>query len=168
MNEIPVTGVIHNQSAMWLNEDLYNAINLDWEAHLAECSAEDHDCCWSNDGTDTLLIGFRECEVDRETTWFGKPDADGKRGYEPDPEARYSAIVGEAYTQVVVSLWTMLVRPCSPCYPGQGDLDSPDPEHGLVAYSLPPDLYEDEQEHGEIHAIGDSQHEYNHLNPAAD
>jgi hypothetical protein len=52
---------------------------------------------------------------------------DGK--YEPDQNGKhgYAAVVGEIYTQV---LWSKTVRRvrslCSPCYPGQADLDRPD------------------------------------------
>lgn len=30
-------------------------------------------------------------------------------------------------------------RECSPCVPGAGDLDSPDPEHGVETYDVPAD-----------------------------
>jgi hypothetical protein len=30
-------------------------------------------------------------------------------------------------------------RPCSPCIPGAGDLDSPDPDDGIECYDVPPE-----------------------------
>lgn len=43
--------------------------------------------------------------------------------------------------QVVWSKWVMECAWCSPCYPGQGDLDT---YGSVIAYSLPEDEYTDE------------------------
>ena len=50
--------------------------------------------------------------------------------------------------QVVKSKWYLPCRKTSPCYPGQGDLDSPLPEDEAdrLAYCLPPDWFEEEDE----------------------
>jgi hypothetical protein len=121
----PTTGVIHNHTAEWLTEEaMHNSIDLDFEAHLAECPNEDHDLCWETTGAETLLVG----------AW--KKDNDGL--YEPNKEGEYSAIMGEIYTQVVHSKHTKRCALCSPCYPGQGDLDTPGQ---FLTYDLPPDMY---------------------------
>ena len=46
--------------------------------------------------------------------------------------------MGEITTQVVASEWVAKCRMCSPCFPGQGDLDSPG---DFLTYSLPPKMY---------------------------
>jgi hypothetical protein len=124
-SEKPITGVIHNHTAEWLIEEaIYNGINLDFEAHLAECPNEDHDFCWETQGTETLLLG----------AW--KKDENGL--YEPDKSGEYSAIMSEIYTQVVWSKHTKRCALCSPCYPGQGDLDT---SGEFLTFDVPPDLY---------------------------
>lgn len=124
-SEEPVTGVIHNHTPEWLVEEaMYNSIDLDFEAHCKECPHEDHDFCWESTGTETSLVG----------AW--KEDSDGL--YEPDKDGEFSAIMGEIYTQVVWSKHTRRCALCSPCYPGQGDLDTPG---AFLTYDVPPDMY---------------------------
>lgn len=129
-SEIPITGVVQNNHAQWLSEEIFgpDAIDLAWEDHLSECDAEDHDRCWDGAERGDTLIG----------AW--KRDADGK--FEPDTSGEYAAIVRESVTQVVFSRHTKRVRLCSPCFPGQGDLDSPDAD-GFLAFDLPPEIYGD-------------------------
>ena len=85
---------------------------------------------WESQG-DTILIG--DWEKDKDGLWDATKD--GEKGF--------SAIVGEIYTQVVWSKWTKRVALCSPCYPGQGDLDTPG---DWLAFDLPPDMYGENQE----------------------
>jgi hypothetical protein len=122
-----ITGVAQNNHVLWLDEELTdsNAIDLAWEEHLAECKDEDHDRCGPQERGD-MLIG----------SW--KKDEDGK--YEPDETGEYAAIVREFNTQVVWSKHTRRVALCSPCYPGQGDLDTPGE---YLAFDLPPELYKE-------------------------
>ena len=138
MKEI-VTGVIHNAAAMWLTEDLCNAIDLDWLEHCASCPNEDHDECWESGGDETLLIGFIECESEN-GAWFEV----GGVFYTIDENAEYSAISNVPYTQIVRSLWAAECNKCSPCYPGQGDLDTPGTDY--LAYCLPPSMFDDTDE----------------------
>lgn len=131
-SEVAITGVVSNNTPEWLNEEIDKGINLDYEDYMA--SAEDgepeddeveHDFMeYESQPSDTILIG----------AWI--KDQDGK--YEPDPEGEYSAICGEVYTQVVQSKFTKRTNLCSPCYPGQGDLDTPG---SWLAYDLPADIY---------------------------
>ena len=83
------------------------------------------ECDCYNSDTGTLLIGG----------W--KQDEQGK--YFPNETSEYSLIVGETYTQVVWSKQTKRCTLCSPCYPGQGDLDTPG---DFLSYDLPPEAYE--------------------------
>lgn len=66
-----------------------------------------------------------------------KKDEDGL--YEPDTEKEFAAIVTSSpfnCVQVVWSKFTTKVRAmCSPCFPGQADLDSG--EGNIIAYTLP-------------------------------
>ena len=123
-SEIPTTGVAQNNHVEWLHDEIYDGIDLDFEEHCKECPNEDHDLCWESNGSETVLIG----------SW--KKDDQGL--YEPDKDGEYSAICGEIYTQVVWSKHTKRCALCSPCYPGQGDLDS---SGEFLCYDLPPDLY---------------------------
>jgi len=134
---IPVTGVIHNNSAAWLQEDIqFNAIDLDFENHCASCPNDDHSDCWETDGSETLLIGFETCESKLEA-WFEV----GGTFYAVNEQAVYSAIVGETYTQVVKSRWAAECTRCSPCYPNQGDLDTPGTDY--LAYCLPSSMFDE-------------------------
>ncbi len=120
----PTTGVIHNHSVEFLSDEIFDvdSIDLAWEDHLADCDDEDHDHC-GPDSMGTVLIGG----------WI--KDSDGR--YSPDKESEYSAIVGEVNTQVVWSRHTDRAALCSPCYPGQADLETPG---DVLAFTLPADL----------------------------
>jgi hypothetical protein len=125
-SETPITGVETNNRIEFLADEIYssNSINLTFETWVKEeCPSieEQEDYEWSND--QTFLIG----------SW--KKDSDGL--YIPDQTGEYSAIVGEIYTQVVWSRTTKKCALCSPCYPGQADLDS---TGEFLAYCLPDDL----------------------------
>ena len=119
----PIGGVFQNNHVEFLNDEFFgpNAIDLDFEEHCKECNEEYHENCWEGQGT-TLIGGW-------------KKNKDGL--YEPDKESEYSAIVGEIYGQVVWSKHVKQCRICSPCFPGQGNLDS---EGDFDTYALPPDL----------------------------
>jgi hypothetical protein len=126
-SETPTTGVAQNNHVEWLHEEIDGAICLEWEAHIAECPNDDHDDCWEFVGSETYLLG----------SWVLGDD--GKYAPDPDAEgAEYAAICGEIYTQIVWSKHTKRCALCSPCYPGQGDLDTPGE---FLSYDLPPDVY---------------------------
>ena len=125
---IPITGVLSNNSAcQFINDEMYNGIDLDYENHIEEC----HDgyienCeCEFYDGSTSWLIG----------DWI--KDKDGLYDYNPNGE--YAAIVSEIYTQVIFSIHFKKCSLCSPCYPGQADLDS---NGDYLAYNLPSEAYE--------------------------
>jgi hypothetical protein len=94
---------------------------------------DDHDGCGPEE-QGTVLIG----------SWI---KVDGK--YEPDKSGEYAAIVNETTTQVVWSRHTKRCALCSPCYPGQADLDTLPGKYGdILAYCLPDDLMGNEDNNG--------------------
>ena len=128
MDNEPKVGVISVNS---LDEnmlfELSNSINLDYLQKIEGLSEDDiEDLLFEGDTSDTLLMG----------AWIKNPDT-GK--YEPDKDSgRYSAICSNMYIQVVWSEKTNRFRlMCSPCYPGQVDLDSGLLTDGYLAYCLP-------------------------------
>lgn len=140
--ETPITGVI---SANSLRSLLWEAVfnhgdNLDeWTAaskYRHEFGQEPDQEFWDGlqiDDPDWLL-GFKVVDAP------GKPYG----WWAEDPEQEFSAIIsagGGAYVvQVVRSNYTARVRSmCSPCYPGQADLESG--EGDILAYTLPPHFF---------------------------
>lgn len=122
-SETPITGVQgvnHLPDAYW--DDTLNAVDLTCE----QC-ADNGECDSSCDVSHDLLVG----------DW--KQDNNGQ--WEPDKNAGshgYAAINRESVIQVVWSKHTQRAALCSPCYPGQADLDSPGE---YLAYCLPPDYF---------------------------
>jgi len=124
-----VGGVVNNNSAEWLHEDTWDATDLNWLEFIANNTPDDvaeAADMWETQGP--MLIGFIECDEGDIEAWYeiksineGVPTICLKI----DPDAEYSAIVHESTTQVVRSKWAQFVRGCTPCYPYQGDLDSP-------------------------------------------
>jgi hypothetical protein len=118
-SEKPTTGVVSNNNiAQFISDEMCNGINLTYE-EFASCTEELEN--WEYSPSDTWLIGG----------WIKN---EGQ--FEPDKDSEYSAIVGEICTQVVWSKSTRRCALCSPCYPGQGDLDS---EGEFLAYDVPAD-----------------------------
>lgn len=121
-SEVPTTGVVSSNSPEFINDDLLNAIDYDCEMYILEHEEGADD--YYNDEP-TYLIGFKRCEND-------------KTKFEEDENAEYSAICTNQYTQITRSGWTCRVALCSPCYPGQGDLET---AGGYLAYTLPPKVW---------------------------
>ena len=123
-SESAIGGVISNNSVEFLNDEMFsgNSIDLDYEEFLSDDPSEEDIEFYESDNS-TYLIG----------DWL--KDDNGK--YYPDINGEYAAICGEIYTQVVFSKSTKKCNLCSPCYPGQGDLDS---IGEYLTYTLPEDL----------------------------
>lgn len=120
----PITGVLFTSAPEFLHEDEADGIDLSWLEHLSVCEEDDHsECAYGDNGEHQVLIGFTETK-------------DGI--FEIDPEAEYSAIAWSPYTQVLRSKHTKRCGLCSPCFPGQGDLDS---EGEYLTYDLPADVW---------------------------
>ncbi len=132
-----VTGVVGNNSPEWLFDDaLYGENVIDWtcEGCFEENGLMGEDDCMGCGATHEYLIGF--VKVGNE--------------YHPDLTADYSAIVRETVTQVVASRYVQPCNRCSPCYPGQGDLDTPGSDY--MAYTLPPDVWGEDAPDGIVEA----------------
>lgn len=126
-SEVPITGVVQTNTVAYLIEEMFNhGIDIDFEKHLKECKNEEHDDCWMNEN-DTYIIGF-----------VLNPHTEK---YDIDSSVEFSAIMGEIYTQVVHSKYASRCALCSPCFPGQGDIDS---SGDFLTYALPPKLYDEE------------------------
>jgi hypothetical protein len=159
-NKIPITGVICNHSIPYLHEMMIDGIDLVFEEHVAVCGGQCKRCGCSHEGGRSEggehlceCMGL-ECteyapthEHDRcgpesfgGEVLIGSWEKDRKEGlYRPDRKGEFAAIVGVTYTQVVWSRATKKVNLCSPCYPGQGDLDT---VGEFLAYDLPEDAKE--------------------------
>ena len=126
--EVPITGVIQNNSIVqFISDEMYNGIDLDYEEHIQSPFHNEIDCdCleYIPEDRSNYLIG----------DWIKDPD--GLWDYDPDGE--FAAIVREDVTQVVYSKYTKKAALCSPCYPGQADLDS---SGEFLAYDIPADGY---------------------------
>jgi hypothetical protein len=165
----PTTGVISTGSVAYIDEEIcsVDAIDLAWEEHLSECQGMCGNCHCNHEGGECSchfpLWGARDWHAktrdheydptddhdgcgpeERGTTLIGSWKKDEQGLYVPDPQAvgaEYAAIVGETNIQVVWSKYTKRCAGCSPCYPGQGDLNTPPGQYGnLLCYTLPPDL----------------------------
>lgn len=126
--KIPTTGVFHinNLEHIWEDVECGDSIDLTWEEHVATCVdyKENEECDCYIESSDYLI----EFEKNEKTGLF-----------DPNPKAEYSAIVrgDSGIVQVVKSKWAVRAALCSPCYPGQGDGDTPGE---YLAYSVPPDV----------------------------
>lgn len=147
----PTTGVVQSNRVEWLSDEEMAGINLSYEEAEQEFRAEfarEHgievDEVEEHDDWDEEVMNWNDGYYgDSETYLIGswKKDEDGHGQYVPDPDAEgaeYAAIVREFVVQVLWSKRVVRVRSmCSPCYPGQADLDSGEEEDGILAYALP-------------------------------
>ncbi len=150
-----ITGVTTNNNSIGL-EDVTEWSDLVFlkskEDHAANCEHED---CYTQGHTPWIEATdedayYAECPIrlygfklsrnqDKCFYWFPNLGY----GLKIDEKADYSAIRDEedGYTQIVKSKYVSFCHKCSPCFPNQGDLST----HGLlVAYTLPPELLDEE------------------------
>jgi hypothetical protein len=128
-SEKPSTGVLSVNSIAW--EYIDNEICLDCEQAYKEFEDGTHTCEY---GDDCNCADFIECDSSH-TKLIGDWTLDTKTGkYAPTDNGEFSAIVNESTIQVVLSKSTARGNVCSPCYPGQVDLDS---TGDFLAYTLP-------------------------------
>ena len=121
-----ITGVHDANSIAWLWDE--EDIDLAWKLHLEECLEEDHCDCYCDNGSSIRLYG----------SWKSS-----KGIFTPSRTGEFSAIFNpDSNTlQVLRSNYVIRCNHCSPCFPGQGDVDS---DGEIWAYCLPPD-YMDEK-----------------------
>lgn len=129
-SEEATTGVFHAGGMEHLSDDCFasDAIDLAWEDHKLYCEKyKENDECDCDYESDRFLIGFK----------LGEDNL-----FAPDKDAEYSAIVNfdRNTIQVIKSKWGIRCALCSPCYPGQGDGDTPG---DYLAYAVPPDVIGD-------------------------
>jgi len=124
-----VTGVINLYSLMpeALDDFMADSVDLDLEEYLDKHPNEEIN---SWEGSSLYLYGFRK-------------GSGGK--YEPDEKSEFSAIIRTESNvmQIVRSSHACWCRQCSPCYPNQGDLDTPG--HDYLAYAPTPDCFDDDE-----------------------
>ena len=131
----PACGVIDTNTATWLNDEIYNAIDLSFETYLEYRPDDINEDEWADmyetNGEENYLIGFKR--------------NNGK--YDVDEEAEYSAIISYPYTQIVHSKYMSYAHKSTPCFPFQNDLNT---TGDYETYQLPPDMFDDDDEHLEI------------------
>jgi hypothetical protein len=140
----PTTGVVQRSYVEWLWEEMDNGINLSYEEARREFDsafARDHNVEAAEDHPhyEEAYRRFAEEYIeDGDTYLIGAWEKVGE-AYEPDTAGEYAAIVREFVVQVVWSRRVVGARSlCSPCYPGQVDLDSGPGDY--LAYALPADV----------------------------
>ena len=132
MNEI--TGIININSVNQdrLTDDMFyrGGINLTFDnyqkEHVKFC--EDKDCIESEHLND--YENYEECN----DTYIVNYIKDDKGLYIPDKSKDYSFVVSESVIQVTYSKYNKRCSLCSPCYPGQGNLDS---SGSYLTFTLP-------------------------------
>ena len=131
-NDKPITGVLNINNIEWIIDDILTGIDTNFIEHKKncnDCEIDDngnkyHDICYQSDSLEGYLVGFILNEV------TGK--------YDIDYTKEYSYIVNEDTIQIVHSKYVSLCSLCSPCYPGQGDADSPGK---YLTYTLDEDIF---------------------------
>src|SRR4030067_2742445 len=127
-SDVPITGVLSTNDIAWefVNdeicltcEEIINEIDNDDSIDDKDREYEFVEC----DGSHTRLLG----------DWI-KGD-DGLYGI--DNKGEFAAIERETTVQVVYSKFITHGKLCSPCYPGQLDVDIEDPTGDFVGYTLP-------------------------------
>lgn len=136
------TGVfqINNLDGEDLYNDMNNGYDLGYYNHLVEnnISLEEAENKYFDIESGEVLIGFRPIEENTPQSWYWFESLGV--GFEIDPGAEYSAVVGENVVQVVKSRWAIQGSPFNSCYPNQVDGDEEGDEWG---YSLPPEMLPD-------------------------
>lgn len=112
-----------NTLAEWVfDEFLYQGTNESYAAALSEWQAE------NPNADEDEFSDYYEGEEENYTL-----EIEGMK-------LGLSWLGGAPLVWVFESPHTTHVRPCSPCVPGAGDLNSPDPD-GMVCYTLPPEWF---------------------------
>lgn len=126
----PITGVIALDSLQdWAWEEFTNESMSDYDFIQPRDMEEDEDYV----------------EIENCTYYIGLVLVDGL--FEPDPDAEFSAVMqtlGGAYNLHVIAskTTTKVASMCSPCCPGQADIDSG--QGNIECYALPKEYMGDE------------------------
>lgn len=130
-SDTPTTGVIYSNNVMWgrVNDEICLTCEEIWE------SIENDDSMDEDEKQSEL--DFVECDSSH-TRIFGDWIYNTKtKQYTPDKNGEFAAIENESTVQIVWSKFIKHGALCSPCYPGQVDLDTPGE---FLGYTLPDDL----------------------------
>lgn len=126
----PVTGVLSSNSIAW--EWITDDVCLTCQDIQSEIESDES----LTDEQKEHELEFMECDS-AHTKIMGDWLQDEKGKYYPDESKDFAAIINETTVQVVWSKTITTGNLCSPCYPGQVDLDS----KGIYkAYTLPDEL----------------------------
>lgn len=130
-SEVPVTGVhsIHDIDWEW----------YDFGEEICLTCMEIADKMSVGDSLEDGMDDYPECDSSHTKIIGGWIEVN--RLYEPDKTSEFSAIVRETTIQVVWSTTLHRGALCSPCYPGEVDLDS---KGDYLAYCLPHHMLNDE------------------------
>lgn len=128
-SESPVTGVLSINSIEWDSFPYSTEICLTCREIEKEI---DNDESLSEDEKEDQKE-YIECDSSHRKI-FGYWTQDEKGLYSPDRSKEYAAILNETTIQVAYSKHTKRGALCSPCYPGQVDLNS---EGDFLGYTLP-------------------------------
>ena len=133
----PVTGVLNGNSVGYFWDEDF--IDLGYEEAFEQAQKEKaEELGISMEEAADLLYGIDICECN-DIQLYGNWKQNNKGEYIPDTNGEYSAIYdpNDNYIQVVHSIWGIYCNACSPCFPGQGDIDT---KGKLLAYCLPSEL----------------------------
>lgn len=130
INTKPSTGVMQTNNAHFLYDDiLYSKeyIDIHYEDHMAQKPDDIDIDDWMDEYYDDEFLYYVGI-------------IKGPNGlYDIDYDAEYSAIITPMYTQVLHSKYISYANVCSPCFPGQNNLD----DAGVYeTYALPEHLYD--------------------------
>ena len=129
-SEVPTTGVLSIHSVMW--EFINDEICLTCEEIIRDIESDES---LDNDEKESE-VEFIECDSSHDKI-IGNWRKDKQGLYIPDESGEFAAVVRESEIQVVWSKFTSKGNVCSPCFPGQVDLDS---NGDFLAYTLPDEL----------------------------
>lgn len=130
-SENPITGVGYTNRLSW--EWVTDDICLTCEEIYSDIESNES----LSEDDKQKEYDFLECDSSH-TRIFGDWLQDELGKYYPDPKGKYAVIENELYIQIVFSKYTKLCSLCSPCYPGQGDIDF---SGQFLTYCLPDDIY---------------------------
>lgn len=145
--EEPITGVISlNDVSQFVSDEMSNGTNLTANEAEHEYRQAHIDHYHRKPNAISMQKFWDQWEDQPSDTWIIGDWIEYEAGhYEPDKTGEYAAIVNESTIQVVWSKYVTKVKNlCSPCYPGQADVNSgKDEEEGrFLAYNLPPEAYD--------------------------
>lgn len=121
ISEEPVTGVLgFNHAPEWVYDEINNGIEL--KCLGCKLKYTKHGCDYCEGQGDVLIGAWKRVRENHRLV------------YAADKTGDYAAIVRESVIQVVYSKTTKRGALCSPCFPGQVDLDTPG---DFLGYCLP-------------------------------